>query len=90
MHQLGLSVSQPNTRGDFSKGIIKDLNVDFDSFPNAPFTIDVLVIVLVIYVLRNWGRRHKASTCHHPKYRFTLIIVAIARQHRHNNDEKVC
>jgi hypothetical protein len=51
MHQLGLSVSQPNTRGDFAKGIIKDLNVAFESFPSTPFTIDVLVID----ALRNWG-----------------------------------
>ena len=51
MHQLGLSLSQPNTQGDFSKGIIRNLNVSFDSFPSTPFTIDMLVIDS----LTNWG-----------------------------------
>jgi hypothetical protein len=51
MHQLGLSISQPNTREDFTKGIVKDLSVAFHAFPDAPFTIDVLVID----ALSNWG-----------------------------------
>jgi hypothetical protein len=51
MHQLGLSISQPNTQEDFTKGIIKDLSVSFHACPDAPFTIDVLVID----ALRNWG-----------------------------------
>jgi hypothetical protein len=51
MHQLGRSISQPNTREYFAKGIIKDLNVSFHSFPDTPFTIDMLVID----ALRNWG-----------------------------------
>jgi hypothetical protein len=41
---LGLSLSQPNARGGFAKGIIKDLEVAFDSCPNAPFFIDVMVV----------------------------------------------
>ena len=44
MHQLGLSLSQPNAQGDFAKGIIKDLNVAFNSFPSTPFNIDVIVV----------------------------------------------
>jgi hypothetical protein len=51
MHQLGLSLSQPNDQGIFSKGIIKNLNVAFDSFPSAPFYIDVIVVD----ALSNWG-----------------------------------
>jgi ribonuclease HI len=51
MHQLGLSISQPNTQGGFTRGIIKDLSVSFHAFPDAPFTIDVLVID----TLSNWG-----------------------------------
>jgi hypothetical protein len=51
MHQLGLSLSQPNARGGFAKGIIKYLEVAFDSFPSAPFYIDVMVV----YALKNWG-----------------------------------
>jgi len=48
---LGMILSQPNTQGDFAKGIIRYLNVSFDSCPSAPFTIDVLVID----ALSNWG-----------------------------------
>jgi hypothetical protein len=44
MHQLGLSLSRPNTRGGFAKGIIKDLEVAFDSCPRASFFIDVIVV----------------------------------------------
>jgi hypothetical protein len=44
MHRLGLSLSQPNTKGGFAKGIIKDLEVAFDSCPSAPFFIDVMVV----------------------------------------------
>jgi hypothetical protein len=44
MHQLGLSLSRPNTRGGFAKGIIKDLEVAFDSCPSAPFFIDVIIV----------------------------------------------
>jgi hypothetical protein len=44
MHRLGLSLSQTNTKGGFAKGIIKDLEVSFDSYPSAPFFIDVVVI----------------------------------------------
>jgi hypothetical protein len=51
MHQLGLSMSQPNTREDFTKGIVKDLSVSFHVFPDASFTIDVLLID----ALSNWG-----------------------------------
>jgi hypothetical protein len=51
MHQLGLSLSQPNDQGHFAKGIIKNLNVSFDSFPSARFYIDMIVVDY----LRNWG-----------------------------------
>jgi ribonuclease HI len=44
MYQLGLSLSQPNTIGDFAKGIIKNLEIAFDSCPSAPFLIDVVII----------------------------------------------
>jgi ribonuclease HI len=44
MHQLGLSLSRPNTKGGFAKGIVKDLEVSFDSCPSAPFFIDVIVV----------------------------------------------
>jgi hypothetical protein len=44
MHQLGMSLSRPNTRGGFAKGIIKDLEVAFDSCPSAPFFIDVIIV----------------------------------------------
>ena len=44
MHQLELSLSQPNTQGGFAKGIVKNLNVTFNSFPSAPFNIDVMVV----------------------------------------------
>jgi hypothetical protein len=50
MHQLGLSLSQPNARGDFAKGVIKDLEVAFNSCPSAPF-----YIVMVVDALNNWG-----------------------------------
>jgi hypothetical protein len=51
MHQLGLSLSQPNSQGDFSKEIIKDLNIAFNSFPNTSFNIYVIVVDALI----NWG-----------------------------------
>jgi hypothetical protein len=51
MHQLGLSLSQPNAKGGFAKGIIKNLNVAFESCPSTPFDIDVMVVDS----LRNWG-----------------------------------
>jgi hypothetical protein len=51
MHQLGLSISQPNTQEGFTRGIIKDLSVVFHACPDAPFTIDVLVVDS----LSNWG-----------------------------------
>jgi hypothetical protein len=44
MHRLGLRLSQPNTKGGFEKGIIKDLDVAFDSCPSAPFFINVMVV----------------------------------------------
>jgi hypothetical protein len=44
MHQLGLSISQPNTQGGFTRVIIKYLSVAFHACPNSPFTIDVSVI----------------------------------------------
>jgi len=44
MHRLGLSLSQTNTKGGFAKGIIKDLEISFDSYPSAPFFIDVVVV----------------------------------------------
>jgi hypothetical protein len=51
MHQLGLNLSQPNAQGGFAKGIIKNLNVAFNSCPSAPFNIDVIVVD----ALSNWG-----------------------------------
>jgi hypothetical protein len=51
MRQLGLNISQPNTQGGFTQGIIKDLSVSFHACPDVPFTIDVLVID----ALSNWG-----------------------------------
>jgi hypothetical protein len=44
MHYLGLSLSQPNAGGGFAKGIIKNLEIAFDSCPNTPFLIDVVII----------------------------------------------
>jgi hypothetical protein len=44
MYQLGLSLSQTNTRGDFAKGVINNLEVTFDSCPSAPFLINVVII----------------------------------------------
>jgi hypothetical protein len=44
MYRLGLSLSQTNTEGDFAKGIINNLEVAFNSCPNAPFLINVVVI----------------------------------------------
>jgi hypothetical protein len=44
MYQLGLSLSQTNTGGDFAKGIINNLEVAFDSYSSAPFLINVVVI----------------------------------------------
>jgi hypothetical protein len=37
MQQLGLSLSQSNTRGGFAKGIIKELEVAFLLLPKHPF-----------------------------------------------------
>jgi hypothetical protein len=51
MHQLGLILSQPNAKGGFAKGVIKDLEVAFDSCPSYPFYIDVMVVD----ALNNWG-----------------------------------
>jgi hypothetical protein len=44
MQQLGLKISQINTNDDFMKGAIKDLEVDFDSYPDAPFRMNVFII----------------------------------------------
>jgi ribonuclease HI/transposase InsO family protein len=44
MQQLGLKVSQSNTKDNFVKGAIKDLEVVFDSYPDAPFQMNVFVI----------------------------------------------
>jgi hypothetical protein len=44
MDQLGLRLSQPNAQGGFAKGVIKDLEVAFNSFPSGPFYIDVMVV----------------------------------------------
>jgi hypothetical protein len=44
MQQLGLKISQINTKDDFVKGAIKDLEVSFDSYSDAPFRINVFVI----------------------------------------------
>jgi hypothetical protein len=44
MYQLGLRLSQTNTRGEFAKGIINNLEVAFDSCPSAPFLINVVII----------------------------------------------
>jgi ribonuclease HI len=44
MYQLGLSLSQTNTGGDFAKGVINNLEVAFDSCPNAPFLINMVII----------------------------------------------
>ena len=44
MYQLGLSLSQTNTGGDFAEGIINNLEVAFDSCPSAPFLINVVII----------------------------------------------
>jgi hypothetical protein len=51
MHQLGLCISQPNTQGGFTRGIIKDLSISFHVCPDSPFKIDVIVID----TLSNWG-----------------------------------
>jgi hypothetical protein len=51
MHQLGLSISQPNTQGGFTRGIIKDPSVAFHACHVVTFTIDVSVID----ALSNWG-----------------------------------
>jgi hypothetical protein len=51
INQRGLSISQPNTQGGFTRGIIKDLSIAFHACLDAPFTIDVLVID----TLSNWG-----------------------------------
>jgi hypothetical protein len=44
MQQLGLKISQANTRDNFAKGIINNLEVAFDSCPSAPFLINVVVV----------------------------------------------
>jgi hypothetical protein len=45
--QLGMSLSQTNVGGDFAKGAINNLEVAFDSYPSAPFLINVVVIDVV-------------------------------------------
>jgi hypothetical protein len=44
MQQLGLKISQINTKDDFVKGAIKDLEVTFESYPDAPFQMNVFII----------------------------------------------
>jgi hypothetical protein len=44
MHQLGLIISQPNMKGGFTQGIIKDLSISFHACPDSTFKIDVIVI----------------------------------------------
>jgi ribonuclease HI len=44
MQQLGLKISRINTKDNFVKGAIKDLEVAFDSCPDAPFRINVFVV----------------------------------------------
>jgi hypothetical protein len=44
MQQLGLEISQTNTKDDFVKGTIKDLEVAFDSCLDAPFLTDVFIV----------------------------------------------
>jgi hypothetical protein len=51
MHQLGLSLSQPNMQGGFTRGNIKDMSVSFHACQNSTFTIDVLAID----TLSKWG-----------------------------------
>jgi hypothetical protein len=51
MQQLGLTLSQSNTGGGFARGVIKELEVAFDSCPSAPFFLDVMVVDAV----SSWG-----------------------------------
>jgi len=51
MRQLGISISQPNIKHNFTLGIIKDLTVAFHTFPDVSFKIDVMVID----ALSSWG-----------------------------------
>jgi ribonuclease HI len=51
MQQLGLSLSQSNVGGGFAKGVIKELEIAFNSCPSAPFFIDVTVMD----AMRSWG-----------------------------------
>jgi hypothetical protein len=44
MQQLGLKISHTNTKDDFVKGAIKDLQVVFDSHPDAPFSMNVFIV----------------------------------------------
>jgi hypothetical protein len=44
MQQLGLKISRINTKDNFVRGAIKDLEVAFDSFPDAPFRINVFIV----------------------------------------------
>jgi ribonuclease HI len=44
MRQLGLKISCANTRDDFVKGAINDLEIAFDSFPSTPFLINVVIV----------------------------------------------
>jgi ribonuclease HI len=44
MQQLGLKISPSNIKDEFVKGTIKDLQVAFDSYPDAPFQMNVFVI----------------------------------------------
>jgi ribonuclease HI len=44
MQQLGLKISRINTKDNFVRGAIKDLEVAFDSCPDAPFWINVFIV----------------------------------------------
>jgi hypothetical protein len=44
MRQLGLKISRANTRDDFVKGAINNLEIAFDSCPGTPFLINVVVV----------------------------------------------
>ena len=85
MHQLGLKISRENTRDNFTKGIINNLEVAFDSCPSAPFLINVVVIDDVNnfgIILRNdliehlngsIYKKQSIATIPHPKGRFFTI-----------------
>jgi ribonuclease HI len=44
MQQLDLKISRANTRDDFVKGSIDNLDIAFESCPGAPFSINVVVV----------------------------------------------